>query len=92
MALTAAHINAGVVSGGDSVAIGIQAPSPPHQYPVPHIFLVSNKPYGFCGRQAPCLLTYLLTITTTGLYRFFYLILARDHIVEMDYVNQPGIR
>ena len=50
MALIAAHLNAGH-SGGDSVAIGIYPlPLPPSPYPLPPIFPVPNKPYGFCGR------------------------------------------
>ena len=52
MALIAAHLNAEVISGDDSVAIGIYSPwlSPTPPYPLPNILPVPNKPYGFCGR------------------------------------------
>jgi len=51
MVLIAAHLNAGVDSGGDRVAIGTYSPSisliPHFRWPVP------NKPYGSYGRKAP---------------------------------------
>ena len=57
MALIAAHLNAGH-PGGDSVAIGIYTlPLPPPPYPLLPILPVPNKPYGFCGHKASCLLT-----------------------------------
>ena len=56
MALIAAHLNAGRF-GGDSVSIGIYSPSSPTSIPLPPILPVPNKPYDFCGRYAPCLLT-----------------------------------
>ena len=48
-------------SGGDSAAIGVISLHSPHLHtPSPPWALlpVPNKPYGFCGRYAPCLLTY----------------------------------
>ena len=39
-----------VISGGDSVAIGIYSPSSPTFIPPSPILPVSNTPYGFCGR------------------------------------------
>ena len=65
MALIAAHLNAGVtlvVTVWRQVYI-----LPPPPSPVPHSPLppVPNKPYGFCGRYAPCsLLTYLMSLTS----------------------------
>ena len=61
MALIAAHLNAGH-SGGDGVGIGIYSPSSPTSIPLPTPprLPVPNKPYGFCGRKASCLFTYLL--------------------------------
>ena len=62
MALIAAHLNAEAGhSGGDdcSVAIGIQSPSPPTSTPPSPLLPVPNTPYGFCGRETPCLLTLL---------------------------------
>ena len=48
MALIAAHLNA--------EALGIKSPSPPTSIPLSPLLPVPNKPYGFCGRLAPCLL------------------------------------
>ena len=60
MALIAAHLNAGH-SGRDSVSNRyILSLFPPLHTPSPSL-PVPNKPYGFCGRKASCLLTYLMT-------------------------------
>ena len=58
MAIIAGHLRAEVT--GDSVAVGIIIISlSPHLHtPFPPLLPVPNKPYGFCGREAPCLLTY----------------------------------
>ena len=56
MSLTAAHLNTGVIPV-ETVAIGIYFPSFP-------LLTVPNKPYCFCGRLAPCLLTYLELYST----------------------------
>ena len=71
MALIAAHLNAGN-SGGDSVAIGIYSPSSPTSIPPSPI---PNKPYGFCGRKASCLLTYTSA---------FKQLLSRDDDVHLN--------
>ena len=49
MALITASLNAGVITGGDSVAIGMYSP---FLFPNLH-WSVPNKPYGFCGCKAP---------------------------------------
>ena len=54
MALIAAHLNAGVIPGDDSVAIGIYSPPPPYTLlgPVPNPLMVSVD-----VRHHVCLLT-----------------------------------
>ena len=44
MALIAAHLNAGVISGGDSERYILSPPL------LPPLLSVPNKRYGFCGR------------------------------------------
>ena len=63
MALIAAHLNASVIMVVTVyIVISIKPPSPPTSIPPP--LPVPHKPYGFCGRYAPCLLTYYLAASS----------------------------
>ena len=62
MALIAAHLS-------DSV---YNLPLPPPPYPLSPILPVPNKPYDFCGRYAPCLLTYKRNMQMKKEERFFF--------------------
>ena len=42
--------------GANGRAIHTPPPPPPHTHTI-HTFTVRNKPYGFCKRKPPCLLT-----------------------------------
>ena len=62
MALIAAHLNAGVilVVTVQREVCNLPLPQPPYPLPLPPSPF-PNKPCGFCGRYALCLLIYLLT-------------------------------
>ena len=59
MALIAAHLNAGVILVLTVERQVYNLPLPPPPYPFP-LLPVPNKPYGFCGREALCLLACIL--------------------------------
>ena len=48
-------------------------PLPPPPYPLPPFLPVPNKPYGFCGRQAPCLLWVYISVDVKHRVYFGYI-------------------
>ena len=59
MALIAAHLIAGVILVVTVQRLVYNLPLPPLPYPLPPLLPVPNKPYGFCRRYTPSLLTLL---------------------------------